>query len=303
MRMYMKSLIMKTNSPAPPFSEFRDFIAAVLRKWEFLLLLFLDIVALIIGFISPEYSLPEIYYLGFLFAGFVASAFHVYRDLSSARRNAFSLPVEKIPKAKLSISFVEGNEYTYSISDPYIGQNPYMTKMQKTKGAKCRFDERGRFFINDEVYYVMGKESLEINVRMGNSGDLPLDVLAIRSENNLYLRYMDMATDDVFLNGNKLRFPFHLKSREFVILQLKSKIFVSKGAKEAEFAAEFRSLPKSVLHEISFDTVNVNGRRHTYVSEIETSTGPLKELYVKQWREYDQEEYLVIAGYSLEPET
>jgi len=56
------------------------------------------------------------------------------------------------------------------------------------------------------------------------------------------------------------------------------------------------------LHELSFDTVNVNGRRHTYVSEIETSTGPLKELYVKQWREYDQEEYLVIAGYSLEPD-
>ncbi len=300
----MKSLTMKTNLPAPPFSEFRNFIAAILRKWEFLLLLFLDIAALIVGFIRPEFSLPEIYYLGFLFAGFIASAFHVYRDQLVTHQNIVSKLTEKTPKSELSIVFVRGNEYKYSVSDPYSGQNPYITKMQKTKGVKSHFDGRGVFYINNEVYYVMSKGNLEINVRMENSGDLPLDVLAIRSENDLDLRYLQILVDDVFQNGSKLRFPFHLKSGEFVILQSKSKISLSKGSNDALFAADLRSLPRSILHALSFDTVDVNGKKKTYVSRsIEVPTRPLVDLYVKQWREYDQEEYLVLAGYSLTPET
>ena len=294
---------MKTNSPVPPFSEFRNFIAAILRKWEFLFLLFLDIVALIIGFIRPEFSLPEIYYLGFLFAGFIASAFHVYRDQLVAHQNTVSKLTEKIPKPGLSIVFVRGNEYKYSISDPYSGQNPYITKMQKTKGVKCHFDGRGVFYINNEVYYAMSKASLEINVRVENSGDLPLDVLAIRSENDLDLRYLRIFDETMFLNGSKLRYPFHLKSGEFVILQSKSMISASKGSNDALFAADLRSLPRSVLHEISVDTVDASGKKKTYVSRnIEVPTRPLVDLYVKQWRDYDQEEYLVLAGYSLEPD-
>jgi hypothetical protein len=293
---------MKTNLPVPPFSEFRNFLAAILRKWEFLLLLFLDIAALIIGFISPEFSLPEIYYLGFVFAGFIASAFHVYRDLRSAYQSLIPVPVEKIPKSELSLSFVVGDEYTYSISDPYSGQNRYITKMQKTRGAKCRFDEKGVFYIDDMVYYVLPQENLEINIRIENSGDLPLDVSAFRSENNLNLRYLVMFDGEAFVNGTKLRFPLHLKRGEFVILQSRSRIFSSKGSSTAEFAADSRSLPKSILHEISFDTIDVEGKRQTYVSKIETSSKPLKDLYVTQWREFYQEEYLVIAGYSLIPD-
>ena len=299
----MKSLIMKTNLPAPLFSEFRNFIAAIFRKWEFLLLLFLDLVALIIGFINPDFSLPEIYYLGFVFAGFIASAFHVYRDQLSVYKNIVSKPTEKIPKSELSISSVVGNEYAYSISDPYFGQNPYITRMQKSKGVKCYFDGRGVFYINDEVYYVMSKGSLAVNIRIENSGDLPLDVLAIHAENSVDLRHLQILQDGVFLNGNKLRSPFHLKKGEFVVLQSRSKISFSKGSNHALFAADIRSLPKSILHEISFDTMDVDGKRQTYVSKIETPSRPLIDLYVNQWREYDQEEYLVLAGYSLVPDS
>jgi len=291
---------MKTNLPAPLFSEFRKFITAILRRWEFFLLLFLDIAALLIGFIRPEFSLPEIYYLGFVFAGFIASAFHVYRDQLVTHQNIVSKLTEKIPKSELCISFVGGNEYKYSISDPYFGQNPYITKMQKTKGVKYRFDERGVFYINGEVYYVMPWGILEINLRVENSGDLPLDVLAVRSENNLDLRHFQMLNDNIFVNGNKLQFPLHLNSRESVVLQSKAKISFSQGSNSALFAADFRSLPKLILHELSFSTVDVNKKRQTYISHIETLTRCLTDLYAKQWREYDQEEYLVLAGYGME---
>jgi hypothetical protein len=45
--------------------------------------------------------------------------------------------------------------------------------------------------------------------------------------------------------------------------------------------------------------VDTNGNRQIYTGEIKTSPQALKDLYVQQWREYGQEEYLMLAGYSL----
>jgi len=297
----MAHMAKKIHLPIPLFSEFRDFLFATLKNWIFLLFLFVDLVAITIRFIDPGLSLPQVYYAVFLFAGFAGSAFQVYRNLLLDYRRS-TLPVEKKLVSKLSISFVAGNEYAYSISDPYAGQNLYITKMQKTRGTKCRFDGRGVLYINDKVYYVMSKGSLEINLRLENSGDLPLDVLAIRSENDLDLRYLHIVSDGVFLNGNKLRTPFHLKCGEFIILKSRSKIIPGKGSSNGEFAVDFHSLPKSISHEISVDTVDADGKRQTYVEKIETPSKPLMELYERQWREYEQEEYLVLAGYSLTPD-
>lgn len=292
----MKRLTEKIALSTSLLPEFGNFLVAILKKWVFLVFLLLDGIAIVVGFNDSRFSISQIYHFSFVFIGFIGSAFLAYRDLLPAHQK-ISAPVEDIPKSDLSISFVTGNEYTYSISDPYSGQNNYITKMQKTKGVKCRFDERGVLFINDKVFYVMGKGSLEIHVRLENSGDLPLDVLAIRSENDLDLRYLQIFNDDVFLNGKKLQFPFHLKRGEFVVLQSKSVISLGKDSSNAEFAADSRSLPKSISHEISFDTSAADGKIQTYVSKIKTSTKPLIDLYVNQWREYDQDEYLILAGY------
>jgi len=295
----MATLMKKMNLSSSRLPEFGNFIVTLFKNRIFLLFLALEIVLLLVEFFTPEFSLPQIYYFGFILIGIIWASFQIYRDLSSAYQNASSIPAEKITKSELSLSFVNGNEYTYSISDPYVGQNLYITRMQKTRGVKCRFDERGVLFINDEVFYVMGKGNLDINIRIENSGDLPLDILNVYLENNLDLRHLLIFNDDIFLNGNRLRFPFHLKHGEFAVLQLESKIRLNKGSNNPLFAADLRSLPKSILHKVTFDTIDVDKKKQTYVSTIETLTGSLVDLYVKQWREYEQEEYLVLAGYGL----
>jgi hypothetical protein len=298
----MKPLIMKTNLPVPPLSDFRNFTAAILRKWIFLLFLALDVLALLFQLTGRGFFLPQSYYIGFIFFGFAVSAFQVYRELSSVHQKLLSKPVEKIPKSELSVSFPVGNEYTYSLADPYTGQDTRITRMQNTKGVECRFDERGILYVNDVIYYAMGQGNLEINLRLVNSGDVQLDVSAIRSANNVDLRYLDILDDGILLDGLKLRCPLHLKSGEFVTLRSKYKIVMGKTAGEAEFAADTQSLPNSILHEISFDTVDAEGKKQTYISKIATPSKPLIDLYAKQWREYDQEDYLVIAGYGLAPD-
>jgi len=273
-------------------------MVAVLRNRVFLIFLVLAMLALGLQRINPRFALPPIYSVGFAFAGFVWSAFRAYRDLSLAYRNILSpKPVEKISRSELSVSFLVGNEYAYSIADPYAEHYLHISKMQKTKGVKCRFDGRGIFYINDEVYYPMPKASLVINLRVENSGDLPLEVLSIHLENHLDLNYLHLSNGEVFLNGSRLRLPLSLKSGEFVLLQSKYKIAGSKDSNNGLFAADFRALPRSILHEIVCETRDPDGNRQTYVSKIETLSKPLIDLYVKQWREYDQEEYLLLAGY------
>ena len=295
----LQPLVMKTDPSLPPFFGFRNFIVAILRNRIFLLFLVLDALALSLQWLNPLFSLPQSYYFGLAFAGFVWSAFRAYRDLSLAYRNIlFPKPVEKIPRSELSVSFLTGNEYAYSISDPYAGHNLHITRIQKTRGVKCRFDGRGVFLINDKVYYPMSKASLTINIRMENTGDLPLEVLSIHLENRLDLNYLSLSNEEVSLYGKKLGFPFPLKSGEFVLLQSKYTISASKDSNDDLFAADFRALPRSILHEISFDTRDIQGKVQTYVASIETPSRPLIDLYVKQWQEFDQDEYLLLAGHS-----
>jgi len=294
----MKPLFSKIDLTLPPFAGFRNFMAAILRNRIFLLWSVLDILALSFGWIDPRFALPQVFYFALAFIGFGWSAFRAYRDLSLAYRNIlFPKSVEKIARAELSVSFLAGREYDYSISDPYVGHNLDITKLQKTRGNKCRFDGRGVFYINDQVYYAMSKAHLVIHIRMENSGDLPLDVLAVHLENNLDLNYLKLTRDEIALHGKKLGLPFHLNSGEFVLLQAKYEISAGKDASNDLFAADFQALPRSIVHEISFETSDVHGNKQTSVSKIETLTRPLINLYVKQWREYDQKEYLILAGY------
>jgi len=296
----MKSASKKEGSSNPPLSEFRKFILSILRRRVFLLSLFLGVIALLIQLILSEFSWPQFYTFGFVFVGFAWSAYQAYRELSLTHQKVISqITNETKSRSALSILPVIGNEYKYSISDPFSGQNHLITRMQNTKGVKSHFDERGVFFVNGKIYYLMGKGSLEINIQLQNSGELPLDVLSVDVHNNLNLNHLSMSCEGIFLHGKEFRFPLHLESGELTTLQFRYKISIS-SSNESLFAADFRALPRSITHKVSIKTVDADKNRGTYTSESKTPSKHLIDLYVKQWREYDQEEYLVLARYNLE---
>jgi hypothetical protein len=282
------------------FYEFGIFILAILKKWIFPLALLLSIGGIILQRTYPEiYTLPQVYYLSILFVGFFWSAFLVYRDFFLAYQVITdSMSAEDTSKSELTISFAHGREYSYSISDPYSGQNLHMTRIQNTKGIKSRFDEKGVFFINDEVYYALAAENLEINFHIQNSGNLPYDVTSIDLDNNLNLSHLRFKNEGVFHHGKRLQCPIRLESQELIVLQARYKITTSIGSNEALFAADIQALPQSIQHKISVDTFDENKEKQSYISEIKTPTKPLIDLYVKQWRDYGQFEYLILSGHS-----
>ena len=286
------------NTLMNPFSEFILFIIVVLfRKRIIQSLLLLGIAAFILQWFIPEFSLPWAFYLAFVLAGFAWSAFLIDKDLSQAYRELSSQHATEKPD--LSISLVQGNEYAYSISDPYTGKNSHMTMLQNTKGMKCHFDERGIFFINDRVYYPMAQGSLEINLQIQNSGKLPLKISSIELYEDLNLNHLRFFNDGILHQGKEFQTPFRLESREVITLQIRYKIAINNGSNADLFAADFQALPKSILHEISVNALDKNREKRTFVSEIHIPTGPLIEIYANQWREYDQLDYLVLSGHSL----
>jgi hypothetical protein len=293
----MKPKIKKERLPTPRFSEFKNYLIAVFKKRVFIVFLLLGVIAFFIPIIAPSFSPPIALDVFLVFIGFVWAAFLAYRDLyHTYQRGVVTVPVEKNKRSGVAISFVPEKEYLYSIADPYSGQDHHITQMQNNKGIKCHFDERGIFYINGEVYYIMAKGGLEINFHLFNSGDMSLDILSIYVDDNLDLNHLRVYLDGVYLRGSKVRFPLHLKKGEFITLQARHKISLGTGSTDTLFAADMRSLPQSILYDVIVNTSNENGKRQSYVAELATSSKSLVDLYLNQWREYGQQEYLVLAG-------
>jgi len=276
---------------------FLDYITTIFKKRIFALFMILGVCALLLSFFAAEFLLPSIFSTGIIFIGFVWRTFQVYQELSLAYQKAITpIPFQKNRRSGLTVSFVPGNEYVYSISDPYSGQDGHITRMQNTKGMDCRFDERGIFFVNGQVYYMMGKGGLEINFQILNSGDAPLDLVAIHIYDDLDLNHLRIYNDGVFLHGSRLRLPLQLAKGELVTLQSRHYISLTMGTTESLFAADFRALPRLIAHELAVEAVDATGNRQTFTGELKTLSKNLKDLYARQWREYGQEEYLVLAG-------
>lgn len=293
----MRSTMQKGKSPKPRFSEFKNFILDLFKRRVLVISFLLGILFLLIPLVIPAPSLFIVFGIGIVFVGFVWAAFLEHRELLRAyQMAAVTVPVERNKRAGVAISFVPENEYRYSIADPYEGQNHHITRMQNNKAMKSRFDERGRFFINDEVYYLMARGGLEINFQLFNSGDISLDILSVYVDDNLDLNHLRVYLDGIFLRGNKVRFPFRLEKGEFITLQSRHNISLGLGSTDALFAADMRILPKTILYDVIVNTSHKDGKRQSYVAELPAPSKDLVDLYARQWQEYDQMEYLVLSG-------
>ena len=296
--MWMKAAKQKAKLPKPRFSEFKNYILGVFERQVFLFFLVLGMLAFFVPIAIPEFPQPIVFGVCLIFTGFIWAAFLEYHELSIAyQRAVVTIPIEKNKQSGLAISFLPGNEFKYSIADPYSGQNLHISQMQQNTGMKCRFDERGIFFINDKAYYLMARGGLEINFQLFNSGDVPLDILSVYVDDSLESNHLRVYLDGVYLRGTKVRFPLHLEKGEFLTLQSRHKISLGMGSTDALFAADMRSLPKSILYDVIVNTSNEYGKKQSYVAELTTSSKSLVDLYVNQWREYGQQEYLVLAGH------
>jgi len=300
----MKPAIQKGKPPKPRLFEFKNFILDLFKRRVLVVFLLLATLSFLVPIVIPTFSLSIVFGVCIIFVGFVWAAFLDRRELLRAyQMTAVTVPVEKNKRSGVAISFVPENEYQYSIADPYSGQDRHITQMQKNEGVKCHFDERGIFFINGEVYYIMARGGLEINFQLFNSGDVTLDILSVYVDDNLSLNHLRIYLDGIVLRGSKVRFPLHLEKGEFITLQSRHNISLGLGSNDSLFAADMCSLPQTILYDVIVNTSNKNGKRQSYVAELATPSKSLVDLYVNQWREYGQQEYLVLAGHGQVEDT
>ena len=284
---------MKPSTPA----SFLAFILSVFKQRFFILCFGFFVLVVGLQFTVLSFTLSPVVYMGVILIGFIGGAYQVQREVMLAYVRAITaVPFQKNRRSGLTVSFVQGGEYAYSISDPYAGQDAHITRMQSTQGMNCRFDARGRFFIDGPGYYLMGKGGLELNFQLLNSGDAPLEITGIHVYDDLTLNHLRIYNEGVYLQGGRVRLPLQLGKGELLTLQARHKISLALGSNDALFAADFRALPRYILHEIIVEATGTGGNRQRFTGELKTPSGALKSVYVKQWREYEQEEYLFLAG-------
>lgn len=285
--------------------DLRLFVLSLVKKWLLWIFLILDVIALIIQYIYPNYKLPQGYYIGFAILGIVWSSFQVYRDLLNDYKK---ISLEKLPEKlaipNLDISFVEGSEYKFSIDNPYDDFEMQIAKIEKdAKDNKTDFhvNENGIIFANGEVLYFMPNSNLEINFRIENTGDIPIDILDIRvgeTPNNYTLsRPIGFGLQKFTVDSKPIRFPLYINTKDVVVVSSKEKIMLGLGANNAKFAAEFQALPKSFQVHAKVETLAENGKKKIYQTSLSISWRPLIDLYVTQWKHYSQTDYLRLAGF------
>jgi transposase InsO family protein len=72
---------------------------------------------------------------------------------------------------------------------------------------------------------------------------------------------------------------------------------VPPGINNAQYAAEFRNLPKSFQMKAILETLDENNKKKFYETSLDISSRPLIDLYVNQWRIHSQDDYLRLTGF------
>jgi len=283
------------------FADLWIFIRDLLKRWFFWLFLLVDIVAVIAQYINPHFQLPQPLYIIFALCVFAFSAFAVYRDLLIAsRKNISSVP--PLPVSKLSLSFVEGNEYIYRLDNPYDKKHltPTIFDIQRNNDIQSRW-EKDIFFVDDVIYYCLPRAYVVLNLRIENTGDIPIDIIALNARSSGEIpAAMLIYLEESHIGSKLLSFPIHLDKNNIVAINLDFKITTDILKTEAQFFADFRLIKKSFALAINLDTINDLAKKQEYKITNEIAWRPLVDLYVNQLRKYLQKEYLRLAGYTFE---
>lgn len=287
----------KSKIPHPLFLDLRIYFLALLKKWLFWLFLILDAIALIIQFLDPRFRLEQIYYIGFALIGFAWSSFEVYRELLQAHRKV--LPEKFNPISSLAISFVEGNEYSVFIDEPYPYSNIQIVLNQiEREKLESHYDEYGILFVDGKPYYQLPSAYIDMNLRVENSGDLSIDIIDIEKTVDLAYSPVRVFSDAAINeNGKAVIFPKHIKSGEIFLVKARVSVSVGISQNPAQFAATFRQLTTPFNATILFETLDSIGKNHSYGVKIKISWKPVIDLYINQWQQYYQKDYLRLAGY------
>lgn len=295
----MKKLRDRVKSLDTIFLDLWSFISLLTRKWLLWIFLVLDFIALIIQYNNPNYKLPQGYYVGFAVLGILWSSFQVYRDLLTDYKKLIPGTSNRI--SNLDISFVEGNEYKFSLDDPYGDGIERIKRRAKDNNSDFRVDENGIIYIDDIILYSLPEGYLEINFRIENTGDFPIDILDIDvgedATNYTLTRPVSFGVNTLIVDSKPIQFPLYINAKDVIVISSKDKISLGIGANYAKFAAEFQKLPKSFRVNAKVDTLAEDGKRKTYTTSLDISWRPLIDLYVGQWKHYSQTDYLRLAGF------
>jgi len=281
------------------------FITKVLKKWIFWLFLILDVVGMIVQYLFPQFYFPQFVYVILAIIGIVWASYDVYNELLNDYQKIIVehnlTEIVRPLKSELSILAVEGNVYSFDLEEPQMDKYD-LKKLEEDDKRQHHYSEDGVLFIDGEPFYYIPKCFNQINIRIENTGEIQIDILAFGSrwskdKKGVFLSSIDVfdvMEDKLVVNNETIKLPLTMKPGDIIVCSLQHYFYKESIRNEFQFAANLITLQEEIYNNFSIDTLDTNKLRKVYSHLADISTRPLRDLYVAQWQKYSQHELLRI---------
>lgn len=250
-----------------------SYIKQLLRKWIIWLSLAFFVIGVLFEFALSIEEIPSYIFLILAFMGFLWASFQVYKNL--LKKKITKKERELLFKPELSIILLEGNEYTYSLSETAI--------LREKTG-------------ND---YLTPDGSIELHLRIMNKGTIDLDIISIQPDyKDFEIPWSFNSFGSLKEKGKELFFPLHLDVKEVLLGDMTCQFMVHSTLNDAQFATRLVEIDKEskrILSRVDVEARDTKGKIHTFSHSFKVFIRPLMDLYIKRWQEKNQEGLLRLS--------
>jgi hypothetical protein len=268
----------------------KEYLATILKSWILWLFIVCDFIGLIVSSIYSKFNIPQPVFLLIALIAFIFAGYKAYYDILK------SIPEKYKPGiSKLLISLIEGNSYNFSFVKQGI----------KEKSEKKKTREKS---VND-YKYIPTKDgdlpvvNIDINLRIQNNGDIPLNIISINSDFAFDVRdpYRFMVPHVLTNSGNSVHYPILIAPNDVITFKIDYDIWPKEHFTEAQIAIKiFNNNKEDVLKdlEISVEVSNQSNEINKFANKFIISMKPLYDLLYSYWKIRGKKEILSLLNIS-----
>jgi len=241
------------------------YIKLLFKKWVSWLIIAGGLVGIFVTFRLLKKEIPFWAFWVLVIAGLFWAGYKVFKE------QLLKLPINKRgiePKSDISIRFIEGNEYTYSLS----------------KGSTFRESR-----IENGDVYVIPDAFVEQHLRIKNNGETELDIISIVSQHMDSGYTFDFLVEEV--KKRKFNYPKRLVIDEILLCTIKNESSVTSTTNNAQIAVklgEMNNESSNFSFEIIVEARDLKGGIHEFIFPAKLAIQPLVELYINKFQEDKQ---------------
>jgi hypothetical protein len=280
------------------FVELWSYLKQIVKKWYFILLIVLDLLAVTVQYFVPKFTLPSFLYVLIIIISFFIAGFDIFRENQKKYFETVS-NYEKNIKQLLKDSYETPDQFLLEEINPNL-------LIEFIEGSEYSFSPRETNNLNyDEDLPFLPLVKIRLNLRVTNNGNTELQILGIASNlysYNCFENYPISAGTERIITGldSEVKYPIIMHPTKTLLCTIESKIYFNHITSDLLLAASLREIiTKSNFEKV----VNVlfkaiypkDSSLHEFNVNLNFSTRHFFDYLLNFWEEKSRNDLVRIA--------